>query len=110
MDIVVVVNSYNDIRTIPKAKVCCLVCFQEETPQKFFLNEELLCGCKPNIHIDCIPEWFRIARQEVCANCGEKWEEYYSCCQKFLFVACVLCSFIGVGTMLGYYIQILVSR
>jgi hypothetical protein len=76
----------------PKAKPCCRVCFEPETPQKFFIVEDLECGCNPYLHETCVTEWFRIAGREVCPQCGKEWKVVDPCLRYESFCArCAVC-------------------
>jgi hypothetical protein len=104
---VVVVNNLFTIKKIQKSLPCCLVCFEQETPQKFFVVYDLECGCKPYLHDSCVEEWFAIARREACPDCGQKWETVDPCsasCQKILLRCCLLWSFTAVIAILAIYV------
>ncbi len=110
---VVVVNELFVLKKIKKALPCCIMCFEQETPQKLFVIEELECGCQPRVHDRCVEQWFAIAGREVCPDCGKNWEPvdaFTIACQKVLFRCCLFWSFTGVISILSIYIYQLSTR
>jgi hypothetical protein len=87
---------------LPKAKPCCIVCFQPQTETNLFVLDDLDCRCNPNLHEGCVQTWFQIARQEVCPKCGEKWA-ILQACPRFeeFFRNCLVCSFILILFIFG---------
>jgi len=90
---VVIVEMPVALQRPPKAKPCCIVCFEVETYQKLFVVEDLVCECNPYLHDVCVKEWFRIAGREVCPQCGEEWR---------IVEPCVKCERYGKFCLLGW--------
>ena len=109
---VVIVNPLTT-RKIPKATPCCLVCFEQEIPQKLFVSEELECGCEFSMHDMCVEQWFAIAGREICPNCGIKWESISPCYAKFqtyLFRCCLAWSLTVIISLVAIYVYQVVTR